>query len=312
MDWEKTQHPQPANEITATPPGHRSGFVGIVGRPNVGKSTILNHFLGEKMAITSPSPQTTRQRILGVLTRADAQIAFLDTPGLHQPQHALGRAMLEAAKAVIEEADVLLAVVDGQRGLLEEDHRVFERLRMIARPRLVAINKTDLANKPRLLPIIQACADTGLFTDCIPVSALTGDQMDVLLQRVMAHLPEGPRWYTPDQRTDQTTEQRIRELIREPILVATRQEVPYAVAVLIDQMVDEGEQLVIDASVLVDRPGQKAIVIGRGAQQLKRITQRARRDVARLLKRKIRLTLWVKVREHWRSDPRILRELGYG
>ncbi|MBI2104689.1 MAG: GTPase Era [Candidatus Omnitrophica bacterium] len=299
---------------------HRSGFVGIVGRPNVGKSTLLNAYLGEKLAIVSPRPQTTRHRVLGVLTREDAQVAFLDSPGFHEPEHVLGRYMMEVAKAVMDEADVLVAMIDARAGLTEADERLFARVRQAIRqpggggaPRaaLLAINKVDTVKKPRLLPLLEACAKAQTFAECIPISALTGDQLDVLLGRIIAHLPEGPRWYEPQQRTDQTTDQRIGELIREQLLLATRQEVPHAVAVRLDQ-VEAGERVTaIHATILVERPGQKAIVIGRGGAMLKRIGQEARRQLERLLGRKVHLALWVKVAEDWRRDERILRELGY-
>jgi len=301
-------------------PAHRSGFVGIIGRPNVGKSTLLNAYLGEKLAIVSPRPQTTRHRVLGVLTREDAQLAFLDSPGFHEPEHALGRHMMAIAKAVMEEADVLIAMIDGRAGLTEVDERVFARVRQVVRasgggggPRaaLLAINKVDLVKKPRLLPLLEACAKTQAFAECIPISALTGEQLDVLLERIIAHLPEGPRWYEPQQRTDQTTEQLIGEFIREQVLLATRQEVPHAVAVRLDQVEAGGRVTVIHATILVERPGQKAIVIGRGGTMLKRIGQEARRQLERLLGRKVHLALWVKVAEDWRRDERILRELGY-
>ncbi len=299
---------------------HRSGFVGIVGRPNVGKSTILNYYLGQKIAIVSPRPQTTRHRILGVLTQQDTQVIFLDTPGLHEPRHALGRYMLEAAKAVCEEADVLVVVIDGRDGITPADEHVFARIRSVlrhadsktAKPSvLLAINKVDVVKKPRLLPVLDAGANTKLFTDCIPVSALTGEQMDVLLERIVHLLPEGPRWYEPEQRTDQTTTQLIGELIREQVLLVTRQEVPQAVAVLVEQIDDRERVTVIQATILVERPGQKAILIGRGGTMLKSVGQAARREVERLIGRKVHLGLWVKVAEGWRSDDRILRQLGY-
>ena len=299
---------------------HRSGFVGIVGRPNVGKSTLLNYYLNEKVAIVSPRPQTTRHRILGVLTRDDAQVAFLDSPGLHEPEHTLGRHMMEVAKAVMEEADVLIVMIDGRVGLTREDDRMLDRLRQVlrvpgaggaARTALLAINKADVTKKPRLLPLLEACAKTKLFAECIPVSAKSGEQMDVLLERVIAHLPEGPRWYEPQQRTDQTTERRAAELIREQLLLATRQEVPHAVAVLIEQ-IDERERVTaIQATILVERPGQKAIVIGKGGAMLKQIGQAARQQLERLLGRKVHVELWVKVAEGWRRDERVLRQLGY-
>ncbi|MBI3083059.1 MAG: GTPase Era [Candidatus Omnitrophica bacterium] len=300
---------------------HRSGFVGIIGRPNVGKSTMLNYYLGEKIAIVSPHPQTTRHRILGVLTRAEAQVMFIDTPGLHKPQHALGRSMVEQAKAVLDEADVLVVVIDGRCGLTQQDQEVFARLGGALRgPKtgvarspsaLLAINKVDVVKKPRLLPLLDACARTKVFSECIPVSARTGEQMDVLLERIVTHLPEGPRWYEPQQHTDQTPTQLVGELIREQALLATRQEVPHAIAVLVDQLEEREGVTAIQATLLVERPGQKAILIGRGGTMLKRIGQAARGEIERLLGRKVHLGLWVKVAEDWRRDEQILRQLGY-
>lgn len=299
---------------------HRSGFVGIVGRPNVGKSTILNAYLGEKLAIVTPKPQTTRHRILGVLTRPDAQIMFLDSPGLHEPQHTLGRYMLEVAKAVLEEADVLVVVIDATRGVTKDDERVFAQLKRVLResqrgtgPRtaLLAINKVDLVKKPKLLPLLEACAKTGVFAECIPVSALKGEQMTVLLERIIAALPEGPQWYEPQQHTDQTTTQLISEFIREQVLLATHEEVPHAIAVLVDRVTEQPRLISIDATILVERPGQKAIVIGRQGTMLKQIGQAARHQLERVLGRKIYLGLWVKVAEGWRSDERMLKQLGY-
>jgi GTP-binding protein Era len=277
----------------------------------VGKSTILNYYLREKVAIVSPRSQTTRHRILGVLTREDAQVMFLDTPGFHQPEHALGRHMQEVAKAVMEEADVLVAVIDGRTGIAEGDERLFARVRAARRPAVLAINKVDVVKKPRLLPLLETCAKTKIFSECIPISALTGDQMDVLLNQIIAHLPEGPRWYESEQRTNQTTNQLIGELIREQALLATRQEVPHAVAVLVDQVEEQEHVTSIQATILVERPGQKAILIGRGGTMLKRIGQEARRQIERLLGRKVFLGLWVKVAQDWRSDERMLRQLGY-
>ncbi len=293
-----------------TPP-HRSGFVGIVGRPNVGKSTLLNALLGEKIAITSPHPQTTRHKILGVLTRDNAQLLFVDTPGLHEPHHALGRHMFEAVKAVIEDADVLITVIDGRAGLTADDERVFERVKQAKRSTLLAINKVDVVKKPLLLPLIDRCAKLGLFAECIPVSALTGEQLPVLLTHVIAKLPEGPQWYGPEQRTDQPMIQRISELIREQLLLATRQEVPHAIAVMVEQMEEKERVTTIEATILVERPGQKAIVIGKGGAVLKQTGQAARHEIEKLLGRRVYLGLWVKIAEGWRSNERILRELGY-
>ena len=292
-------------------PTYHSGFVGLVGRPSVGKSTILNHYLGEKIAIVSPRPQTTRQRTLGILTLEDTQAIFVDTPGFHEPQHELGRYMVESAKGVISDADVLVVVIDAARGITEEDRRVFDRVKQAKRRTLLAINKVDLVKKPLLLPLLQACANTTLFEECIPVCATTGEQMDTLLQCILSRLPEGPHWYDASQRTDQSRDQRVRELIREQVLLATRQEVPHSVAVQLDELAEQERVTLIRATILVERPGQKAIVIGRGGQMLKQIGQAARLEIERLLGRKVFLELWVKVAEEWRSSPRILGELGY-
>jgi GTP-binding protein Era len=300
--------------------GHRAGFVGLVGRPNVGKSTMLNFFLGEKAAIVSPRPQTTRQRILGVVTRSDAQVIFLDTPGFHKPQHALGRHLLRTAQAVLEEADVVVVVMDATAGLRREDEWVCEQVRRAlpngprgaGRPVLLAINKVDAAPKPRLLPMLAACAAGGFFAELIPVSALTGEQMGTLLEEIVRRLPEGPRWYEPHQRTDQPTPLRIAELIREQALMRTRQEVPHAVAVLVERMEERPRVTVIEATLLVERRGQKAILIGRRGEQLKQIGQEARRQIECLLGRQVHLALWVKIEEGWRQNEQLLRELGYG
>jgi len=285
---------------------------------------MLNYYLREKIAIVSPRPQTTRRRLLGVLTREDAQVIFLDTPGIHEPRHMLGRYMLEAAKAAMDEADVLVAMIDGRAGITEADERVFARVRQAlhqrgaggpggrqpARAAFLAINKVDIVKKPRLLPLLEACAKTKVFSECVPVSARTGEQMDVLLERIIACLPEGPRWYGPEQRTDQTTHQLIGEFIREQVLLATRQEVPHAVAVLVEQVEERERVTAIHATILVERPGQKAIVIGRGGALLRQIGQGARQQLERLLGRKVHLGLWVKVAVDWRRDERVLRELG--
>ena len=290
---------------------HRSGFVGLIGRPNVGKSTILNYYVGQKVAIVSPKPQTTRHRIIGVLTRNDAQVMFIDSPGFHQPEHALGRHMLETAKAVLEDADLVVMVIDGRRGLTEDDERVLSRLRTVKRPAVLAINKVDIAKKPKLLPLLHTCAATKLFDECIPVSALTGEQMDVLLSCIMARLPEGPTWYEAERRTDQPIRQMVGELIREQVWLATRQEVPHAVAVLVDTIEEQPQLVSIEATVFVERDGQKAILIGKGGAMLKQIGQSARREIERLLGRKVYLGLWVKVSEDWRRDEQMLRRLGY-
>ena len=300
----------------------RSGFIGLVGKPNVGKSTIVNELVGRKVTIVSPRPQTTRTRVLGILNKPDLQAIFVDSPGWHQPEHPLGRYMIEVAKGVMQEADVLVAVIDAASKIIQEDERVFEQIRLAKRSRcLLAINKVDLVNKRLLLPLMAKCAELNLFEEIVPVSAQAGDNMDRLLELVVARLPEGPRWYDEGQLTDQTTEQIVREFIREQALRATRQEVPHAVAVLLDAMEikppppDEPHAkglVVIQATILVEREGQKAIVIGKQGSTLKQIGTAARIDLEAWFGKKVFLELWVKVAENWRDNPRLLKELGYG
>ena len=300
-------------EMAASPisRGHRSGFVGLIGKPNVGKSTLLNALLGRKVSITSPRPQTTRTRILGILTRPDAQVIFLDTPGWHKPQHPLGRSMVAAARDVMEEADVLVAILDVTSGITQEDEWVFDEVRKAKRPALLAINKVDAVNKGLILPLLEQAAATGLFAEHIPVSAAHGDNLDVLMAQLLARLPEGPRWYEPEQVTDQTMEQLMQEFIREQVLRATRQEVPHAVGILLEGVTRKDRAVVIQAVILVEREGQKAIVIGRRGQMLKHIGTEARKELERLLGKKVFLELWVKVAKDWRSDPSLLSQLGY-
>jgi GTP-binding protein Era len=305
--------PEPtSSQLPPTPPGYRSGFVGIVGRPNVGKSTMLNTWLGRKVAITSPKPQTTRGRILGVLTTPEAQVIFLDSPGWHQPKDPLGRYMLAAAKQVAEEADVLVVVIDATSKIREEDEWVFEHAKGSRGKRLLAINKMDAVKKMVALPLIQQISERGVFEEIVPVSAATGENMDALLREVIKRLPEGPQWYEPEKLTDQTPQDYAREVIREHILRATYQEVPQAVAVQIEEMApnDKGI-LMVRATILVERVGQKGILIGKGGLMLKQIGQRAREELEAWMGQKIFLELWVKVADEWRSDTGRLRELGY-
>ncbi len=295
--------------LPSTP--HRSGFVGIVGKPNVGKSTILNRLLGHPVSIVSPRPQTTRGRILGILTRGDTQAIFVDSPGWHKPKHLFEKHMVTVAKGVMEDADLLLAVIDATSRIEQEDEWVFDAVRRARRPAVLAINKVDAVKKPFVLPLLEQCAALKLFEEYVPVSALNGENMEVLLSTLIARLPEGPEWYEPGQLTDQSTQQLISEMIREQVLYATRQEVPQAVAVLIEELTAKETVTVIRATILVERQGQKAIVIGHKGQVLKKVGQAARLGIERLLGRKVFLELWVKVAEGWRNDPAMLRELGY-
>ena len=310
MDSAET--PPPIGDLADVPPGHRSGFVGIIGKPNVGKSTLLNAFLNSKVAITSPKPQTTRTRILGILTQPEAQVIFVDSPGWHQPSDPLGRHMMASARQAAEEADVLVVVIDPHSGIRQEDRWVFDYARKTRAAKLLAINKADSVKKEKMLPLIEEAARLGGFEEIIPISAVAGDNMDVLLAQIIKRLPEGPRWYEPNRTTDQTAGQYVREVIREEILKATRQEVPQAVAVLLDEMTPKDGVTVIRATILVEREGQKGILIGKGGLMLKGIGQDARLQLEQYLGQKVFLELWVKVAEGWRDNQSLLRELGYG
>ena len=293
----------------------RSGFVGIVGRPNVGKSTILNYFLGMTISIVTAVPQTTRHKILGILTRQDAQVIFVDTPGIHDPLHALGKGMVRTALAVLTDADLLLHVIDARRGWLLEDRRVLEAVQASRRPAFFVVNKVDaVKHKARVLPLIDEAQRANYFRDYFPVSALRGDQMDVLLQHIVQALPEGPLLYEASQVTDRSLRFQIGELIREQVLRQTWEEVPHAVAVQVEMMEEKPEQRlsVIHATIYVERETQKGILIGKGGRQLKQIGEAARHQIESLVGRRVFLQLWVKAVGEWRNDPMRLKELGYG
>ncbi len=307
-----TSSPGSHTNVPAQPDAaFRSGFVGIVGKPNVGKSTLLNALLGRKVSIVSPRPQTTRHRILGILTREDAQIVFIDSPGWHRPLHPLGRYLLATAKGIIEEADLLVMVLDAASGITREDGWVMDEVRRSKHRALLVINKMDAVKKMVALPLIQQCAEMHLFEEIIPLSALSGANAEVLLPQLIARLPIGPRWYEPHQVTDQSPEQQIQELIREQILLATRQEVPHAAAVLLEEFKREEKLITIQATIVVEREGQKAIVIGQKGLMLKAIGTAARLELERLLGQKVFLQVWVKVIADWRKQPALLRQLGY-
>ena len=293
----------------------RSGFVGIIGRPNVGKSTLLNYYLGTTISIVTAVPQTTRHKILGILTREDAQIMFVDTPGIHDPLHALGKDMVRAALGVLTDVDLLLHVIDGRRGWLLEDRRVRDAVRAAQRPALFVVNKIDAVKpKARALPLMEEAQRAGCYRDYFPVSALRGDQMDVLLQQIVAALPEGPQFYDADQITDRTVRFQIGELIREQVLRQTWEEVPHAAAVQVESIEDKPEHRVsvIHATIVVERETQKGILIGKGGRQLKEIGEAARHRIEALIGQRVFLQLWVKAVGEWRKDPQRLKEFGYG
>ena len=293
---------------------HKSGFVAIVGRPNVGKSTLLNRLLGQKIAIVSPKPQTTRNRITGIRTRPDSQIVYVDTPGLHQPRGKLGEFMAATAARALEGVDAVVFVTEATAGGVALDEAALAALAEVEAPVLLALNKIDLVpDKRRILPRLEAYAARYPFRELIPLSASRGEGVDRVERAILALLPAGPAFYPPDQLTDQPETFFVAETIREQLFLLTRQEVPYAAAVRVEELVERegGNRLYIRAVIFVEQPSQKAIVIGEGGAMLKRIGQAARRELEAFFGVPVYLDLWVQVRRHWRRNEAALREFGY-
>ena len=293
---------------------HKSGFVAIVGRANVGKSTLLNRLLGQKIAIVSPKPQTTRNRITGIRTRPDSQIVYVDTPGLHQPRGKLGEFMAATAARALEGVDAVVFVTEATAGGVALDEAALAALAEVEAPVLLALNKIDLVpDKRRILPRLEAYAARYPFRELIPISASTGQSVDRLEAAILALLPAGPAFYPRDQLTDQPETFFVAETIREQLFLLTRQEVPYAAAVRVEELVERegGNRLYIRAVIFVEQPSQKAIVIGEGGAMLKRIGQAARRELEAFFGIPVYLDLWVQVRRHWRRNEAALREFGY-
>jgi len=302
------------------PPDHHSGFVAGVGKPNVGKSTLMNAYLGHKVAIVSPKPQTTRDRLLGILTLvrergdlADAQIIFVDTPGIHRPHHKLGQYMVETAVRAIPDADVVLFLVDVSRPPNDEDRQIVEILKQRSSvPVLLTLNKADLLTSEQESTAAEAYQALGRFDKVLLVSALRGDNLDALLEATIERLPLGPRYYPEDQVTDQQTRFIAAELVREQVLRHIRQEIPYSVAVIVDQFKARSEDMTyISANIFVERDTQKPIILGQGGRMIKRIGQDARQQIEELVGTRVYLELWVKVRKKWRQDERELQRMGY-
>jgi GTP-binding protein Era len=289
-----------------------SGFVAVVGRPNVGKSTLVNRLVGEKVAIVSDKPQTTRNRILAVLNRPDGQIVLFDTPGIHKPMHRMNERMVEAAVGSLGQVDLALWLVDVTEDYGSGDRYVKDVLARAGKPVILGLNKIDLVPKPRLLPIIDQYRQLLDFAEIVPISGLKGDNVERLAERLVAHLPEGERLYPEDFLTDQPERFFVSEMVREQILRHTREEIPYSTAVIIDSFKEGQPVMRIEASILVERQSQKGILIGRGGAMLKAIGSAARREIEAFLGTKIYLGLFVKVREGWREDPGMLDEMGLG
>ena len=294
-------------------PGQRSGTVALAGWTNVGKSTLLNRLVGSKIAAVGDAVQTTRHRIVGVLHLEErGQVVFVDTPGLHRPRYAMNRTMVELARQAVRGVDLALLMVDASRGLGDGDLQAAELLQRAKVQRLMVLNKVDLVRpKSRLLPMIGRAVNEWGLPEVLPISALTGEGCDALLERILAALPAGPALYPEDYLTDQSERVIVAERVREKLLELTRQELPHATAVIVEHWVERHDGLVeVQATILVDRESQKQIVIGRGGQLLKRVGTEARRELEALLDRRLFLRLWVKVRADWRNDPRTLKELG--
>jgi GTP-binding protein Era len=301
--------------MSETGASYRSGFVALIGRTNVGKSTLLNQLLGEKIAIISDKPQTTRTRILGVKHLPDAQLIFLDTPGIHKPQFRLNQRMVRAALEVLDEVDLVFFLVEATERPGAGDRYVIERLKDRQIPVILVINKVDLVQKGKLLPLIDAYRQMHSFAEIVPISALTGDGVDRLVDLALKAMPQGPVYFKDDMVTDQPMQVLAAEIIREKILYRTRDELPFAVAVQIESFIEEearqGQLARISAIVYVEKRSQKAIVIGKRGEILKAVGTEARMDMERLFGMKVFLQLWVKVREGWRQDEQMLTALGY-
>lgn len=291
----------------------KSGFVALIGRPNAGKSTLMNEILGKKVAIMSDKPQTTRNRITGIYTKEDVQIVFLDTPGIHKPKHRLGEYMVDVAEKTMRDVDLIFYLVDASVDFKTGEEFIVERLKSSKIPIFLILNKIDLIPKEDLLRKIDFWQNKLEFAEIFPVSALKRDNVDQLIERTKKYLEEGPMFYPSDEVTDQPEKVVISEIIREKILKRTKEEIPHSVAVVIEQLEEKkkGEVINILASIYVERSSQKKIVIGKQGQLLKAIGQDARRELENILGARIFLDLWVKVKEDWRNKNTTLSNFGY-
>lgn len=289
----------------------RSGFVAVIGRPNAGKSTFVNRLVGQKVAIVTSRAQTTRNRILGIINRPQAQVVLIDTPGIHRASTVLGRQMMAEVTQAVEGIDLLAVMIDATGGLTAGDRLTFEHAKEFRGPAFLLLNKIDRVAKPALLPLMETCSKEFSFTELIPISALTGDGAELALERLIAHLPEGEPYFPRDQITDQPERFLAGEIIREKVMTDTRQEIPHAVAVRVEDF-EEGEKLIrIRAGISVEREGQKGIIIGRGGERLKAIGTAARRELEKILGVKVFLELRVKVERDWRQDARAVQQLDW-
>ncbi|WP_324627825.1 GTPase Era [Bacillus paranthracis] len=292
--------------------GYKSGFVSIIGRPNVGKSTFLNRIIGQKIAIMSDKPQTTRNKIQGVYTENDSQVIFIDTPGIHKPKHKLGDFMVKMAQTTLKEVDIVLFMVNVVEGFGRGEEFIIEKLKETKQPVFLVINKIDQVHPEQLLELIDQYRKLHDFAEIVPISALDGNNVEALIGTIKKYLPEGPQYYPDNQVTDHPERFIIAELIREKVLHLTREEVPHSVAVVIDAIQKrEGGAVYINATIVVERPSQKGIIIGKQGKMLKEVGKRARFDIEALLGSKVFLEVWVKVQKDWRNKMSQLRDLGF-
>ncbi|HLT55899.1 MAG TPA: GTPase Era [Bacillota bacterium] len=292
--------------------GYKSGFIAIIGRPNVGKSTFLNRVIGQKIAIMSDKPQTTRNKIQGVYTTDEAQYIFIDTPGIHKPKHKLGDFMVKVAENTLNEVDAILFMINAKEGYGKGDQYILDRLQNVKSPIFLIVNKIDLVHPDELLPLIDLYKDKGNFQEIIPISALEGNNIDRLLQVLKEYLPEGPKYYPEEQVTDHPERFIITEFIREKVLQLTREEVPHSITVVMDNLERrENNTVFIQATIITERKSQKGILIGKQGKMLKNVGKRAREDIEALLGSKVYLELWVKVKEDWRNRESQLYEYGF-
>jgi len=289
----------------------KSGFVAVVGRPNAGKSTLVNRLVGQKVAIVTSRPQTTRNRIQGIVNRPNAQVVLIDTPGLHRPDSALGRQMMGEVNAALDGVDVLALILDVSEDIGKGDRHAIERAARFEGTRILLLNKVDRIPKDSLLPIIESVGKLTDFAEIIPISALTGDGVDRVLEKFIEHLPSGEPHFPADQYTDQPERFLAAELIREKAMAGTFHEVPHAVAVLVDAFEETDKLIRIRATIYVEREGQKGILIGRAGASLKKIGTDARKELEEILGMKIFLELFVKVLRDWRDNPQLVRQLDW-
>lgn len=292
---------------------YKSGFVSIIGRPNVGKSTFLNKVIGQKIAIMSDKPQTTRNKIQGVYTTDHSQIVFIDTPGIHKPKHKLGDFMMKVAQNTLNEVDLILFMINAVEGLGKGDQFIIERLKQTNQPVFLVINKIDQVHPDKLITLIDQYKELYDFKGIIPISALEGNNVNTLLEQIEKYMPNGPQYYPADQVTDHPERFIITELIREKVLHLTREEIPHSIAVVMDSLErrGDGNTVYIAATIIVERDSQKGIVIGKQGKMLKEVGRMARIDIEALLGSKVFLELWVKVQKDWRNKSNQLRDFGF-